>query len=254
MNEQQLRTKRALQALRAADQSGMGRIDGGMGATATDRLADLDACTLAYRTWSPALIPGHLQTDSYAASAIRARTPSLGMDQIELRVTHRRRRAQAFLGRRAGMPATYAWLLTSQAAISRPITDMPGHAEQLRHLLAIAQDYDNLVVQVLPDDSPQPGAIEPFEIFHLDPGPVVGHVESIIGGWYTASSEDHARLHSAFSDLSMWALSPTESYAYITEALATCREHIEAHGSSNPLTPTRATASTSPGPIPDPSE
>lgn len=249
-----MRARRALQALRAVDQHGMGRVAGGMGATATDRLSDLDACTLAYRTWSPALIPGLLQTDSYTATAIRGRTPSLGIEEIEKRVAHRRRRAAAFLGRRAGVPSEYAWFTIGQAAITRPITSMASHAEQLRHLLAVAQDYDNLVIQVLPDDSPQPGTIEPFSIFHLDPGPVVGHVESVIGGWYTVVAEDNARLHSAFEDLSMWALSPMESHAYITEVLTTCREHIEAHGSPSQATVTPTTASTSPALPPAPSE
>lgn len=247
-----MRAKRALQALRAADQSGMGRVAGGMGAEATDRLADLDACTVAYRTWSPSLIPGLLQTDSYAANAIRERTPSLDMAELERRVAHRRRRAENFLARRASMDGTFAWLLIGEAAIARPLRGVHSHGEQLRHLLAVGQDYGNLIIQVLREDRPVVGTAEPFTIFNLDPGPKVGHLESLIGGWYTVASEDISRLHSAFSDMLGWAMNPAESREYIQEVLDTCWGPTTEQASSSPRTPTPRTASTSPGLPPAP--
>lgn len=253
MDQNGMRTKRALQALRAADQQGMGRVAGGMGAEATDRLADLDACTLAYRTWSPALIPGLLQTDSYAASAIKSRTPSLDMSEIEQRVAHRRRRASSFLGRRAGTTGSYAWFLIGEAAITRPLMSLHSHGEQLRQLLSIGQDYEGLIIQVLREDNPAVGTAEPFAVFHLDPGPVVGHLESLIGGWYTVASEDIARLHGAFSDMMRWAMTPTDSREFISEVLDTCWGPTTGQSSSSPPTPTRTTASTSPVPPPAPS-
>lgn len=252
-----MRAKRALQALRAVDQKGMGRAAGGMGATATDRLADLDACTTAYRTWSPRVIPGLLQTEAYTASAIRSRTPSLDIGEIEKRVTHRCRRSASFLGRRAGLNGTFAWFLVGEAAITQPLTDLVTHADQLRQLLAIAQDYDNLILQVLPENASPAGTAEPFSIFHLDPGPVVGHLESLIGGWYTVASEDIARLHGAFSDMMRWALPPADSRTFIAGVLETCWERWERtaeHRSSSPHTPTPTTACVSPGREPDRSE
>ena len=254
-NDNSARAQRALRALRAIDQRGMGRVAGGMGADATDRLADLDSCTMAYRTWCPALIPGLLQTDAYTAGAIKSRTPSLGMGEIERRVTHRRRRTESFLGHRAGLRGTYAWFLIGEDAITRPLINAHAHGEQLRHLLACTRDYDGLIVQVLRNDTPI-GAIEPFTIFHLDPGPSVGHLESLIGGWYTVVSDDIARLHSAFSDILGWAMTPTDSYNYISEVVDTCwgntSERSPEPDSSSPPTPTRRTASTSPGPTPAP--
>lgn len=246
------RAERALRALRAADQQGMGRAAGGMGAEATDRLADLDACTMAYRTWSPALIPGLLQSDSYSASAIRERTPSLDMSELEKRTAHRRRRAEGFLARRAGLERSFAWFLIGEAAITRPLRGAHAHGEQLRHLLAISQDYGNLIIQVLREDEPVVGTAEPFTIFHLDPGPVVGHLESLIGGWYTVAGEDIARLHSAFSDMLGWAMSPADSREYIQEVLDTCWGPTTEHSSPSRRTATPRTASTSPGLPPGP--
>lgn len=252
MNED-MRAKRALAALRAADQQGMGRVAGGMGAEATDRLSDLDACTMAYRAWSPSLIPGLLQTPSYTAGAIRGRTPSLDGGELSHRVTHRRQRSESFLGRRGVLPGTLAWFLIGEAAITRPLMNSFAHAEQLQRLLAIGQDYDNVMIQVLREDSPMPGTVEPFELFYLDPGPPVGHIESLIGGWYTVASEDITRLHGTFSEMTGYAMGVSDSRTYISEVLDECWGHTTEHGSSSRPTPTLPTASTSPGPKPGPS-
>jgi len=237
-----LRAKRALQALRAADQQGMGRVAGGMGAEATDRLADLDSCTLSYRTWSPSLIPGLLQTDSYTAGAIKSRTPSLDPAEIGHRVTHRRMRSEAFLARRNSV-SSLAWFLIGEQAINRPLMNAHSHAEQLRHLLALGNDYANVIIQILPADTPIPVTAEPFTIFQLDPGPKVGHLESLIGGWYTVAMEDIARLSGAFSDMVGRAYSTSESRDFIQEELSRCWGPTTAPSSSSPHTPTPRTAS-----------
>ena len=253
MNEDKMRARRALSALRAVDQNGMGRAAGGMGAEATDRLADLDACTLAYRTWSPVLVPGLLQTDSYAASAIKSRTPSLDISEIERRVAHRRRRTASFLGRRVSLTDSFAWFLIGEAAITRPLMSLHSHGDQLRHILSVAENYNGIVVQVLPELPPVMDTAEPFTIFHLDPGPVVGHLESLIGGWYTVASEDIARLHGTFSTMLGRAMNPGESREFISEVLTTCWEPTVERTSSSPPTPTPKTASTSPDLPPAPS-
>lgn len=249
-----MRAKRALSALRAADQNGMGRAAGGMGAEATDRLADLDGITAGYRAFSPALIPGLLQTGSYTAGAIKSRTPSLDAAEIGHRVHHRRMRQEGFLARRASLDhQARAWFLIGEQAIARPLMNDHAHADQLRQVLALERDYPNITVQVLRDDSPMPGTIEPFELFYLDPGPPVGHLETIVGGFYTITSEDIARLHGAFSEMVGFAMTPADSREYISEVLDTCWEHMAESSSSSHLTPIRPTASTSPVPPPAPS-
>lgn len=254
MNEKEQRVRWALKGLRAASQKGSGMAAGGMGAEATDRLADLDACTLAYRTWSPALIPGLLQTPSYAAGAIKARTPSLEPAEIGLRVTHRRRRSDRFLTRRAEETDALAWFLIGEDAIRRPMMNAHSHAAQLRHLLELTDQYGNIKIQVLPVDSPVSSSIEPFSIFHLDEGPTVGHLEMLIGGCYTMQTESVTRLRTTFSEMIGCALSTGESRRFIEEELGTCWGVTTALDSSNPATPTPTTASTSPDPTPEASE
>jgi hypothetical protein len=257
MNENTMRAKRAMQALRASSQKNTGRVSGGLGAAATDRLADLDACTLTYRTWSPLLVPGLLQTPAYAGGAIRSHTPEMDIAELGHMVTRRRRRSEAFLARRAALMEPrpeLAWFLIGETAIRRPLMNAHSHADQLRHLLEISRDYGNVIIQVMPVDSPIPVTAEPFSLFHMDPGPTVVHLETLIGGWYSVTSEDIARTRSAFSDMVGRAMSTRESRDFISEELHTCWGHSAEPTSSNPPTQTRTTASTSPDLPPAPSE
>jgi hypothetical protein len=214
----------------------MGRVAGGMGSEATDRLADLDASTLAYRAWSPAVIPGLLQTPSYAAGAIRSRTPHIDAAELSKRVTHRRRRCEAFFARRMALPTLNpcgAWFLIGETAIRRPLMNAFAHAEQLRHVLNMTENCPGVIVQVLMEDNPITG-VEPFDLHHLDPGPVVGHIESLVGSWYTVVADDVDRLHGVFSEMMGFALPPRESRAYIREELNACGEISE--NTAEPLT------------------
>lgn len=260
MNETAMRAKRAMQALRAVSQKNTGRVSGGLGAAATDRLADLDSCTLTYRTWSPVLVPGLLQTPAYAGGAIRSHTPDMDIAELGHMVTRRRERSEAFLARRAALmgappqPPELAWFLIGETAITRPLMNAHSHVDQLRHLLEISQDYGNIIIQVMPVDSPIPVTAEPFSLFQLDPGPTVVHLETLIGGWYSVASEDITRTRSAFSDMVGRAMSTRESRDFISEELNTCWGHSTEPASSSRPTPIPTTASTSPVPPPAPSE
>lgn len=249
MNDTEQRAKRALAALRAADQTGMGRVAGGMGAMATDRLAELDACTMAYRSWTPYLIPGVLQTGTYAGCAIKARTPSLPDDSVNVRVIHRRRRVEAFLRRRLELGVKgVAWFVVGETAIGRPLMNGGGHLAQLHYLLELMHDYP-IIVQVLPETGLMPGANEPFDIHYLEPGPPVGHIETMIGSLYTVAPEEITRLHGTFSEMVGHAMSTSESREYISEVANSWSALHSAPttepSSSSPPTPTPPTASSS---------
>lgn len=254
MNREDMRAKRALAALRAADQRGTGQCAGGIGAEATDRLADLDACTTSYRTWSPLLVPGLLQTPTYAAGAIMAHTPGLDPDDLGHRVERRRKRAEDFLTRRKALgdlTPSIAWFLIGETAIRRPLMNDFGHAEQLRHLLAVINGHNNIMVQIMPTDSPVPVAGEPFSLFQLDPGPAVAHVETMIGGWYSVLPDSIKRLKNAYSIMIARALSLRETREFIEEELSLHSGAMAEPPSPSPATATPTTASSSPDPTPE---
>lgn len=254
MNREDMRAKRALAALRAADQRGTGRVSGGLGPEAVDRLADLDSCTLQYRTWSPEVVPGLLQTPAYAAGAIKAHTPGMDVAELGHLVERRRRRNDLFYARRAGLlepVPLVAWFLIGEAAVRRPLMNAHSHAEQLRQLLLLPREYPNIMIQVMPEDCPIPVVAEPFSLFTLDPGPVVAHLETVIGGWYSVAEDDISRLKAAYSDMVGRALSLRDSREYIEEELFLCSGATTERTSSSPLTPTPKTASSSPDPTPE---
>lgn len=232
MNDDSKRAKRALAALRAAEQRGTGQVVGGVGVDAVDRLADLDACTLAYRTWSPRVIPGLLQTPAYTAGAIKSHSPNLPLADLGRLVTHRRLRSEGFLARRNALSRSLAWFLIGEDAIRYPLMNAYSHADQLRYLLSLMQDYANLTIQVVPVDLPVPVTAEPFSLFVLDPGPVLAHLETVIGGFYTITSENVSMLQSMFSDMVGRALSTHDSREFIEEELHECSGSGQTLGSS----------------------
>lgn len=257
MDDNRMRAKRALSALRAQDQRGVGRVSGGLGPEAVDRLADLDSCTLQYRVWSPALIPGLLQTPSYAAGAVKAHSPGIDVLALGQMVARKRSRSEQFFARRVTLQdptPCIAWFLIGEQAIRRPLMNAHSHAEQLRWLLAVMSDYKGIIVQVMPEDVPIPVVAEPFSIFQLDPGPTVGHVETVIGGWYSVTDDDISRLRAAYSDMVGRALGTRDSREFIEEELSLCSGATTAQISPSPATPTPTAASTSPAPTPEASE
>ncbi|MFL4497373.1 DUF5753 domain-containing protein [Streptomyces sp. VTCC 41912] len=211
-----------IRSLRAPDQTEMGRVAGGMGAEATARLAALDAAAETIRAWYPLLVPGLLQTGPYAAAAIRSRTPSLPAEEVARRVESRVQRAQEFLRRWSGEEGPYAWFIVGEAALTQPVATMDVHEHQVAHLLGIMERYPRVIVQVLPDDASVAGNAEPFSVHALSGGPRVGHVETVIGGWYTVVPEDITRLYAAFSTLGRWALSPSETRKAVMAWLTHC--------------------------------
>jgi hypothetical protein len=236
----------ALAALPADNQQGMGRVSGGMGSDATDRLAALDACAHSYRAWSPILIPGLLQTSRYTYGAIRSRTPSLPSDEIVRRVRHRVRRTESFLGHWAGRTGSFAWFVMGEAAITQPVIDDYAHGHQLMHILNISRNYPSLMIQVLPEVPNAPLSVEPFSWFALEDGSRVGHLETLLGGWYSTVTEDVSRLHQTFSDMIQTAYTPSRSREFIQEVLETCWGHMPESSSASRATATPTTASTLP--------
>lgn len=237
-----------IRALRAPDQRGCGRMSGGMGASATDRLAQLDAASESIRAWSPLLIPGLLQTTLTSLAAIRSRTPSLPEEEAGRRMQTRLHRSENFLRRMQGRTGdTRAWFIMGEAALTQPVTNSEFHAHQLEHLLGIIDGYPRISLRVLPDDASNAGTIEPFSIHALQDGPRIGHLETILGGWYSTRSEDVTRLYSAFGLLGAGALERLETRRVIEECLKECKaRNGEVSDSSSRRTPTPTIACSPP--------
>jgi hypothetical protein len=225
--------------------SHQGRVFGGMGADATDRLAALDSAAHSIRAYSPLLMPGLLQTARYAAGVIHGRTPSLPPEEVTHRMRARWARNERFLERWARPQNDgFAWFVMGEAAIRQPECNIPGHANQLNYLVNLISKYPRVKIQLLPDDAAH--GIEPFSIHHLDDGQRVAHLESFVGGWYSTAPEDVARLHQAFSEMMKRAYDPQATYELIKEALYSCWGPSAEPSTSSPPTQTPTTASSWP--------
>lgn len=238
-------TNEALRALRAPDQRGQGRVDWGR---AIQALTALDLCAQAYRSWTPHLIPGILQTDAYAAAALRLYSRALPAAEASARIQARSRRAKQFF-RLVDEGRIEPTFIVGGGALRHPLGGVPEHAEQLGHLLDRVRRH-GLDLRVVPEFSPLAAAIEPYSLYALASGQRVGYHETLLGGHYSIRPEDIAHLYSAHADLYKLALDPEGSKRVIAEVLQRCLDLC----SSSQATATPEAAWRSPGPRPDPSE
>lgn len=244
----------ALRHLRAPDQRNMGRAQTAeYGEATAEILAEIEATAVTVRSWNPLIIPGLLQTQRYATAAIRTACPSLPGQEVARRAQVRMDRIQAFRSRwemensRVGR----AFFMIGQAAITKPIQPAGVHAYTLAHVLNLSRTWPGIDIRILPDDVPTPGLAGQFTLYALEgtldetgnrrPGPRMGYLETLIGGWYTTRMEDVSRFYQAFAEMLGAAMSPTETRHVIQREQEKCWNTME-HDSSSPPTPTPGTA------------
>lgn len=216
----------ALQLLRALDQRHQGRAHTPeVGEVTAERLAAIEAFAVTVKAWNPSLIPGLLQTARYAVGAIAAARPALPPAEVQRYAHHRAARADQFLARWQNTAVIEAVFVVGEHAVTRPLVHRHAHRAQLQQLLHLA-DHPKVEVLLMPADPPAPGRPGQMALYALEPtepghgkGARVGYLETPAGAWYTLRTEDVARLHTAFGDLTAAALSPTDTRAKILEAL-----------------------------------
>ncbi|MBZ9638263.1 helix-turn-helix transcriptional regulator [Streptomyces sp. PSKA30] len=95
--------------------------------------------------WMPDVIPGPLQLEPYIRAVIHATYPSEPAEQTAEKVSARRERAWLFED--SGSPET--WLVMSELVLLRPILGADEMAEQLAHVVEVAQRR-RFIPQILP--------------------------------------------------------------------------------------------------------
>jgi transcriptional regulator with XRE-family HTH domain len=108
-------------------------------------VAELERVALDIREWEPMLIPGLLQTPSYAMAVMRAYDPVLPEEQVRGRQEARIWRQEIFDNPQTPM----YWAIVSEAAIRCAVGGPAMMAEQLRHVAAMARRA-RIVFQVVP--------------------------------------------------------------------------------------------------------
>ena len=182
------------------------------------RFIQIEEGVESIRTFEPQLVPGLLQTPAYARAIIRAGLLDATEDDVELRVRVRTSRQ----ARLSGPGALTLLAIVDEAVLHRPNGGPHVMAEQLRHLLAVAEK-PNVRVQVIPfavgAHAGMTGSFSIMNYPHASDPPLV-HLEGMVGDTFLETSAEVEQYRLLFDRLRAVALRPVASARLITGLLA----------------------------------
>ncbi|MEU6644799.1 helix-turn-helix transcriptional regulator [Saccharomonospora sp. NPDC046836] len=182
----------------------------------TGTFVGLEADASSLRAFQALLVPGLLQTRHYAHAVIRAMRPDASDTELDRRVEARMERQQLL---RDPHPPEY-WAVIDEAVLHRAVGGAGVMADQLAHLVRIAQ-LRHVTIQVVPFGAgAHPGMEGPFLIlgFPEQADSDVVYVDSTMSGLYLEVESDVRRYALMFDHLRAAALPPEDSLRVIAEA------------------------------------
>lgn len=174
-----------------------------------------DAAAVA--TFEPVLIPGLLQTEAYARALHAVGRYKVSHEYVEKWITARMQRQRRLAGRN---PLTVHAVI-SEAAVRSQVGDHEVFARQLQRLLDAAR-ADNITIQILAAQDGYGGVASNFTVLHFtDPkiDPPLGYFDGALGGHMVSDAGDVATMINLFDDLSLRALSASDSIEMLTAIL-----------------------------------
>ncbi|GDY34013.1 helix-turn-helix domain-containing protein [Gandjariella thermophila] len=169
--------------------------------------------------WSPAIVPGLLQTPDYTR-AIMTAGGRIAPDDVELRIMVRAGRREVIT---RVEPVEYLALI-GENALYEPIGSPTARVHQLRHLADMAE-RPNIVVQIVPARIGwHPGLAGPFILYDFpDASPVV-YFEHHSSGAFVPDAHNVSEYRKAIEWIREIARDPDESLALVNRAA----EEVEA--------------------------
>ncbi|MFD9721717.1 helix-turn-helix domain-containing protein [Streptomyces sp. NPDC059076] len=153
------------------------------------------------------LVPGLLQTESYARALFDASLPGFSGVDIEERVATRMRRKTVFDKEERPL----YWGIMDEAAIKRPVGGVRCMAEQIGYILKTAEEW-NVCVQILPfSQGEYPLMGGSLSLLTLLNGATIGYAESFIAGELVESPKGILGLTQRFDVARSKALPENES-------------------------------------------
>jgi hypothetical protein len=174
----------------------------------------LEAAAAARRGYESELVPGLMQTESYAR-AIMSTAPAPDADEVERQITVRMERQKRLT---AASPLT-VWVVLNEAVIRRTVGGLRVMAGQLAHLAELSQ-LNNVTVQVLPFAvGAHPAMHGSFAVMEFPDAvdPNVVYLEAQTGALYLEGTEDVRRYSLMFGYLRAQALGPDASRDLIAQ-------------------------------------
>lgn len=166
------------------------------------------------------VVPGLLQTPTYAEQIIRIGEPDLTDVDVARRVDLRVAR-QDVLARDPDPPTVQVVL--DESVLHRPAGKQPVLAEQLAHLLKVSE-LPHVAIQVLPIDSGVHAAVSGTFVLMAFPAELVGdhgvaYAENRIRGTYFDEPDELDRYRTTFAHLQTRGKSPEASRSLIAQRL-----------------------------------
>lgn len=183
------------------------------GTVLTGAYVGLEAAASSIHAYEVQVIPGLLQTETYARIMIHAGRPGTSDGDIDRRVRVRMAR-QSLLEQDDPLDL---WVVLDETIFHRLMGGSAVMREQLDHLVR-SSARPNVTVQVLPFSAGAHVAMEgSFTILGYDEpaDPDVVFAENAAGGLFLEKDEELQRYHYIFDHLRATAMPPDESVAYI---------------------------------------
>ncbi|MGI5337677.1 helix-turn-helix domain-containing protein [Streptomyces sp. CA-181903] len=172
------------------------------------------------RIYSPNLIPGLLQTGTYAREIIAATAFNRAPDEVNALAEVRKARQAVLTARHGRQPLSF-WAVIHEAVLHQRFASQPNlMRDQLRHLLEIS-DLPNVTVQIMPMSMPpNPGMMGLFEVVRFPhPWPTVINLENLQGGYFVEGTDDVEVFETAFERILATALPVDDSREIIKKIM-----------------------------------
>ncbi|KPI17782.1 helix-turn-helix domain protein [Actinobacteria bacterium OK074] len=168
------------------------------------------------RIYSPQVVPGLLQTSSYAEAVITGALPETSTAEIEKRVRVRLRRQDRITMEKDPLRL---WAVLDEAALRRVVGNRHLMREQLEHLAEVMQ-LPQVTVQVLPFDvGAHPGLNGQYAIleFTNEDDPSVVYIEGVTSDLYLEKAPDVQQYSLMYEHLRAQALNVEQSRQLILD-------------------------------------
>ncbi|MFI6686209.1 Scr1 family TA system antitoxin-like transcriptional regulator [Streptomyces sp. NPDC050485] len=173
--------------------------------------AEAEAVAVTIREYAPLLIPGLLQTETYARAVFRAYQPTAPDTVIDELVAARLERAQLLSD-----PTTpLLWVVIDEAVLRRVVGGSAVMAEALAHVAALGSQH-RVIVQVLPFDAGAHMALEgSLKLMAFEDAPPLAYLQGLGTGRLQDDPATVAQYELTYDLLGASALSPQQSLALI---------------------------------------
>lgn len=171
---------------------------------------ECERAAAAITDWSPHLVTGLLQTSDYARAIISG--DALPPGEVEAGVLVR-------MGRRDVVTRSNPVRLTAllgEAALHELIGGPRVMADQLRHLVKLAESNTITIQVVRSSQGWHPGLLGPFVLYDFDGAPSIVLLAHYRTGAFVSEPDDVADYKSAVDKIHQLAMSPADSLSLIT--------------------------------------